>query len=1292
MNSPRKILEPAGRVAGRVNVNSETQAAAAKFDDARMSAVCFPLTPALSPEEREHGVQSVRPTEALRQVERLGAGLPLPWGEGRGEGEGSLKSSKIPIFSIAFRPSGFLLLLLAALLSLLPARAAEEIIRTNQPGTMESRQLIVMFRPGNQQERVAVDQQKLNFGDGLHTLAQSRATVRLNDGKLVPMRSSTRLEIIPRQTDTNAASINLLDGQIIGSHGGRGTPMLVQTPAALVRPKGTEYLVAHDAASGETTVTVFDGAVDLQNDADQREIAPGFQGTARRGEKIRVRPILEAKNVVQWWIYYPAVVNPDDLALDDNSKQRLAGSLAAYRGGDLAAALEKFPGYPEGAPANEAERIYYAALLLGVGGVEEAEKSLTQCAPDHPGVRALRTMMRAVAPLALRAESETNSPRSARLATTLTASEWLARSYAHQATNDLPAALAAARRGAVLAPQFGFAHARVAELEFSFGHARAAQTAVNRALELSPRHAEAHAVQGFIFAAQNKMADAQAAFDRAIALDPWLANGWLGRGLIKIRRGEARAGREDIRQAAAAEPRRALVRSYLGKAYADAGLTRLAEQELNYARTLDPNDPTAPLYAALFLAEQNRLNESAGDLEKSIRLNDNRALFRSRQLLDEDRAVRGANLARIYERAGLESIGLNEAARAVSYDQANYSAHQFLSDQFNQLRDPTRFNLRYETPWFGELLLANLLSPVGATPLSQHVSQQEYSRLFARDRVGLSSDTLVRSDHEVHELASQYGNLGNTAWAFDLDYQHNDGTDLRRNNQLDRKEWYTTFKQQLTPQDSLLLLFKYQDYESGDNFQYYDAKKSLDPHLHFTETQQPIALAGWHHEWAPGSHTLFLGGRLANEQHLTDRAVQYPLLAVSGSDVFVPGAPAYDLNYRQDFEAWTAELNQIFQTERHTFTLGGRVQDGEMTGKNSLQPNVPDAIQVPFRNSISEPADRVTGYGYWNWRALDSLLLIGGVSYDRVTYPNLLRSSPVARGHSDKDLVAPKAGFVWTPLDTLTVRGAYTKSLGGVTLDQSYRLEPTQLAGFVQTYRTLFPISLVGPVSAQEFETAGAAVELKLPSRTYVTMQFERLSSGADNTRGVLVTDVSNDPGGTPIKGAGTRETLDFLEHSAELTVGQLLDDEWSVGLRYRFARAELRTRLPGVPVEQYAPANQRDASDLHAGGVFALYNHRCGFFGQSDFTWYAQDNRERGFVSTDPNNPTVGRIQTRDLPSDNFPQWNLALGWRFPQQRGDVTFGVLNLTGENYHLSPVNFYNEQPHERVFYGRVRFRF
>lgn len=53
-----------------------------------------------------------------------------------------------------------------------------------------------------------------------------------------------------------------------------------------------------------------------------------------------------------------------------------------------------------------------------------------------------------------------------------------------------------------------------------------------------------------------------------------------------------------------------------------------------------------------------------------------------------------------------------------------------------------------------------------------------------------------------------------------------------------------------------------------------------------------------------------------------------------------------------------------------------------MTGQNSLKFNAPDALQVPFSASFTEPANSVTGYGYWHWRMLDSLLLIGGVSYE----------------------------------------------------------------------------------------------------------------------------------------------------------------------------------------------------------------------------------------------------------------------------------------------------------------------
>ena len=86
--------------------------------------------------------------------------------------------------------------------------------------------------------------------------------------------------------------------------------------------------------------------------------------------------------------------------------------------------------------------------------------------------------------------------------------------------------------------------------------------------------------------------------------------------------------------------------------------------------------------------------------------------------------------------------------------------------------------------------------------------------------MGLANSTLGRTDNKsVTELASQSGTFGKTSYALDLDYQHNDG--VRPNNDLNSIEWYTTLKQQVTPQDTLCDLIKYEDYHSGDNFQYY---------------------------------------------------------------------------------------------------------------------------------------------------------------------------------------------------------------------------------------------------------------------------------------------------------------------------------------------------------------------------------------------------------------------------------------------------------------------------------------
>jgi outer membrane receptor protein involved in Fe transport len=320
--------------------------------------------------------------------------------------------------------------------------------------------------------------------------------------------------------------------------------------------------------------------------------------------------------------------------------------------------------------------------------------------------------------------------------------------------------------------------------------------------------------------------------------------------------------------------------------------------------------------------------------------------------------------------------------------------------------------------------------------------------------------------------------------------------------------------------------------------------------------------------------------------------------------------------------------------------------------------------------------ERFSAHAYDHLRVLDSLLLIGGLSYDRVSYPVNFRYAPLSDAQDTTDAFSPKAGVIWTPWRNTTVRAAYTRSLGGVSFDQSFRLEPAQVAGFTQAYRSLIPESVAGANAVPKFETCGVSVDQRLPTHTYLGVTGEILESQVNRDFGIFTFQFPPQAA-TPSE---TPERLDYRERSLTLSAVQLLGNCWSLRARYRLSDAELDDQFTQIPSDVFSPSGVRPKQDLeallHQVDLFAVFNHPSGLFGELGGTWYSQTN--------DGYEP--------DLAGDAFWQVNLFAGYCFFHRRAELKLGVLNLTDQDYRLNPLNWMNELPRARTLLMSAKFSF
>ncbi|MBL0701457.1 MAG: FecR domain-containing protein, partial [Desulfosarcina sp.] len=554
------------------------------------------------------------------------------------------------------------------------------------------------------------------FGDMLKVHEKSRAGIILCNNIIIRLDQRTTITLLESEKGDSISLIELLKGA--AHFFSRSLQQLrVNTPFVNAAVDGTEFFIRVEKQ--QTLLSVFEGQVSATNKKGRLLLADGQSAIAMAGHSPVLRMDMHPRDAVRWVLYYPSILyyrTYDFINGVDNGWQAMVQeSMEFYRTGNLVKAFSSLAKVP-GDISDPRYYNYRAALLLTVGRVDEAALNIEK-ALSIDSANSYSFLLKSI--IALAQNQKDTALGLAQKSVELdpdSSPALIALSFAEQAHFKLQSALTGIKKAIQLDPENGQAWSRLAELRLSVGDIDGALDAAQEAMSLNPDQARTHTVLGFACLAIINTKDGKKAFEKAIRLDQAAPLPRLGLGLAKIREGDLKGGRREIEIAASLDPNNSLIRSYMGKAYYEEKRSKLALRQLSIAKKLDPEDPTPYFYDAILKQTMNRPVEALQDLQKSIELNDNRAVYRSRLLLDQDLAARSAGLARIYNDLGFQQLALVEGWKSLNTDPGNYSAHRFLADSYSALP-------RHEIARSSEILQSQLLQPVNITPVPPQLAE-----------------------------------------------------------------------------------------------------------------------------------------------------------------------------------------------------------------------------------------------------------------------------------------------------------------------------------------------------------------------------------------------------------------------------------------------------------------------------------------------------------------------------------------------------------------------------------------
>ena len=1064
-------------------------------------------------------------------------------------------------------------------------------------------------------------------GDSIRVGLNSRAAVQLVNDAVLRLDQNTTMRLIDVSDQPEERSLFELVVGAFKSFSRSPRTMTVNTPYVNGMIEGTEF--AMRVADQGTQVQVFEGKVRTANAAGEILLTRGQSAAAKAGAAPVLETLVRPSDAVQWTLYYPPLL----AALGGATNTPLSGNatvdaaLASAAGGDTQAALAALTAASGEAP-DAALELTRASLLLNVGQVDAARTAIDA---------ALAIDAQSGLALALRAMIElVQNQREAALADARNAvaaddsvATRIALSYAQQSALQLDAARETLLAAVAAHPDDALAQARLAELWLMQGAQRQALQAARQAEALAPDLAKTQLVLGFAELAANHAVSAGAHFAQAIArasADP-LAH--FGLGLSLIKRGQLADGRRALEAAVALDGSNALLRPYLGKAYYEEKRGPLDAQQYAVARELDAADPTAYFYDAIRAQTDNQPVVALHALQQAISLNDNRAVYRSRQLLDADLAARGASVARIYSDLGFEQRALVEGRASVNTDPANFSAHRFLADAYGG-------QPRHEIARVSELLQSQLLQPLNTTPIQPRLAESnlflisaggpaglafnEFNPVFTRDGLSFQGSSLV-GEHDSYAgegvVSGLYDNL-----SFSLGAMHY-ATDGFRANADQRDDIADAFAQyQLSPQTNLQAEYRHRSTERGDLALRFFADNFSPGERNRDE--KDVYRVGVRHDFTPSSTVL--GSFTYQEEDFSLRDAQPK-----------EGAPLFLIDLKRPDQAFGGELQHLFRSRWVNVTTGFGYFDinSHIDARTGLDFPPPTILAA----TIDTDARHINAYSYANVRALEHVVVTIGGSGD------FLDSDSEELGVRNQ--FNPKAGVTWEPWAGTVFRAAGFRTLKR-TLVTDQTLEPTQVAGFNQFYDD------INGTSAWRY---GGGVDQRFTADVY---------GGVEVTKGDL--------------------EVPYLDFSGAAPAAGRVPWQEALGRAYLFWTPREWLALRGE--YQYERAQR---SEKLADGVAAMDTHRVplgvsvflprGFSASFRATYVHQHGRFEEIA---------GGIRSG---SSDFALLDLGLSYRLPKRYGIVSLGASNLLDRHFDYFDTDRNNPlfQPARAVF-SRITLAF